>query len=127
MSEKMLTGNQLKDSVYRSAVPVLWQDNIEIVEGLGLLNSAIVDQHFIVRSRHNRLLSAVLENRMDGIGIDESTAIIIQGDSAAVVGESQVIVYRKPERTTRAGKNLIGAEQIGLSVYLPGDKFKIIH
>ena len=72
----MMTGNQLRDKEYSSAVPVIWRNNIEIVEGLGLLDSVIVDQHFIVRSRNNRLLAAVLDNpKLEGIGIDESTAI----------------------------------------------------
>jgi len=51
---------------------------VEIVPGLGRLPEAIVDQHFIRRERHNRLLSAVLERpSLLGVGIDESTALAV--------------------------------------------------
>ena len=56
-------------------------DNIDLAPGLGLLQGAIVDQHFVVRSRYNRLLTAVIEfPEVLGIGIDESTAILVEGD-----------------------------------------------
>jgi cyanophycinase len=126
MSEKMLTGNQIKIKKYSSAIPVIWKDNVEISEGLGFLDSVIIDQHFIVRSRTNRLLSAVLDNPpIDGIGIDESTAIIVKGDSATVAGESQVLVYKSPAVITKRGENLLGSRSLQLSIFLPGDKFKI--
>ena len=126
MSEKMMTGNQLRDKEYSSAVPVIWRNNIEIVEGLGLLDSVIVDQHFVVRSRNNRLLAAVLDNpKLEGIGIDESTAIVVKGDSATVEGESQVVHYQNPSRLSISGENLIGAKGLSLSIYLPGERFKI--
>jgi cyanophycinase len=126
MSENMLTGNQLKQKEYASAIPVVWQNNVEIVEGLGFLDSVIVDQHFIVRSRHNRSISALLDNpKLMMVGIDESTAIIVHGDSATVIGESVVMVYSNPKGITRRGENLVGAKSIDLSVFLAGDKFKI--
>lgn len=126
MSEKMLTGNQLKQKKYASAVPVIWQNNIELTEGLGFLDSVIVDQHFIIRSRHNRSISALLDNpNMMVVGIDESTAIIVQGDSATVAGESVVMVYSNPKGITKRGHNVVGAKSIDLSILLAGDKFKI--
>lgn len=126
MSERMLTGNQIKIKEYASAIPVIWRDNVEVTEGLGFLDSVIIDQHFIVRSRTNRLLSSVLTNPgFDGIGIDESTAIIVNGDSARVAGESQVLVYQSPESITKSGENLIGTNGLKLSIYLPGDNFRI--
>jgi cyanophycinase len=126
MSERMLTGNQLKDKKYVSAIPVIWQNNVELTEGLGLLDSVMIDQHFIIRSRGNRLLSAVLDNpKFDGIGIDESTAIIVQGDTATVAGESQVIVYNSPNQVSYSGENLMGVKDLTISIYLPGEKFSI--
>jgi cyanophycinase len=126
MSEKMLTGNQLKQKKYASAVPVLWQNNIEIKDGLGFLDSVIVDQHFIVRSRHNRSISALLDNPdMMVVGIDESTAIIVRGDSAIVAGESVVMVYSNPKGITKRGENIVGAKSLELNMYLAGDRFLI--
>lgn len=62
--------------------------------GLGLLSGAIVDQHFTERKRQSRLLSAVLEHPSNlGIGVSERTAIIVEGGSLRVLGDSVVIVY----------------------------------
>lgn len=109
MSELMITGNQLLDTAYQSTFPVLRSENLELKEGLGLLDSVIVDMHFIARSRYNRLLSAVIEHpNYLCIGIDETTALIIHGDSATVAGESQVVTIATPDR--------IKKEKIGLLV-----------
>ena len=126
MSELMITGEQLKPNGYRGANPVIWKDHVEVREGLGFLDSVIVDQHFIVRSRSNRLLSVILDHqKYDGIGIDESTAIIVKGDTASVAGDGQVLVFWSPASVKTAGDNLIGTDKMILSVFLPGDKFRI--
>lgn len=126
MSENMLTGDQRKQKEYASAVPVIWQDNMVIAEGLGFLDSVIVDQHFVARSRHNRLISAVLDNpKLMGIGIDESTAIIVRGDSVTVAGESVVLVYSNPKGITKRGADVFGAKAMEFNMYLAGDRFRI--
>lgn len=62
-------------------------------EGLGLLDGAIVDQHFVRRQRFNRLLSAVLDHpELLGIGIDEKTSIFVHDGGFEVVGVSNVLV-----------------------------------
>ncbi len=126
MSKVMITGNELKHPDYRSTFRTIEAENIETKQGLGLLQGAIVDQHFVWRSRHNRLISAVIEfPTLKGIGIDESTAILVIGNEAEVVGDSQVIVLenRKKSKVVRNGK--LGASGIRMSVFLPGDRFKI--
>ena len=126
MSELMITGNQLLDTAYQSTFPVLRSENLELKEGLGLLDSVIVDMHFIARSRYNRLLSAVIEHpNYLCIGIDETTALIIHGDSATVAGESQVVTIATPDRIKKGKDRLIGASGLDVSIYLPGDKFRI--
>lgn len=64
----------------------------KISKGMDLLSNAIVDQHFLQRNRIARLTSAVKQypDRV-GFGIDESTAIIVIGDQAEVIGRSYVI------------------------------------
>ena len=77
--------------------------------GLGLWDGAIVDQHFSVRLRFERLLDAVLQHPTKvGIGIDEKTAVIVQGDRFEVMGEKQVLVIdarsaRRPPSSTGPG------------------------
>jgi hypothetical protein len=48
---------------------------------LSYIANMIIDQHFSERGRIRRLLGAVAQNpRMLGIGIDEDTAVVIEGD-----------------------------------------------
>ena len=81
---------------------------MEFHEGLGLLDSVIIDQHFIVRSRYNRMLSALAAfPTFTCVGIDESTAIVVHHKEVKIVGESQVIVMREPEHLQIDNKGLI--------------------
>lgn len=124
MSKKMITGNEFKYPEYTGEFRTIEANNIEIKEGLGLLENCIVDQHFIWRMRMNRLITTSIENpNYACIGIDESTAIIVSGDSAKVVGESQVVVLKNENKGHFNDKELLGIENINLSVYLPGEKF----
>lgn len=126
MSALMITGNQLQDSVYQSTFPVLLDSNLELVNGLGLLDSVMVDMHFITRSRYNRLLSAVLEHpTYQCIGIDEATAIIVHQYRATVAGLSEVVVMETPDDIRFGPHHLMGAKDIDVSIYLPGEQFAI--
>jgi cyanophycinase len=61
--------------------------------GLGLWPGVIVDQHFLKRQREGRLISAVIDHpTLVGVGIDEGTAVVVQGMQIEVVGKSAVIV-----------------------------------
>lgn len=126
MSRMMVTGNSNRDSVSSTALKGIWSGSVEYAEGLCLLDSVIIDQHFVVRSRYNRLLASMMDYpRYQGVGINESTAIIVRGREARVTGASQVVVLEKPERVRRLPDGNLGAHQIRLSVYLPGDRFRI--
>jgi cyanophycinase len=61
--------------------------------GFGFLPGTIVDQHFIKRNRQARLLR-MLDSHPDlvGLGIDEGTALVVEGANLSVLGESQVMV-----------------------------------
>lgn len=126
MSDIMITGNSLKDSVYSSTFDVIEAKNIETGKGLGLLTTAIIDQHFVARSRHNRLISAIIEfPEMKGIGIDESTCIFVNGNNVEVVGVSQVLVYNNPKRSKVVKNEKLSATGLTLDIYLPGDRFTL--
>jgi len=126
MSKYMITGNQLNDTSYSATFAVVHDKNLEIKEGLGLLSSAIIDQHFIVRSRYNRLLSAIAKYpSLPCIGIDEATAIIVQGDEIKVRGETQVVVLKHPEQVQVTSKGLIKFKDLQFSVYTAGDTFTL--
>ncbi len=126
MSEKMITGDELRYPEYRSTYAVIETENMELAEGLGLITTAIIDQHFVWRSRHNRLITGVLEHpELPGIGIDESTAILVSGNTAEVIGDSQVLMFSNPERSVNVEGIKMGGHGLRLDVYLPGETFLI--
>ena len=64
------------------------------VEGLGFLKNSAIDQHLLRRNRQFDLIP-VIEKYPDllGIGLDEATGIVVQGNQFTVVGASYVAVY----------------------------------
>lgn len=85
MSDTMLVGGASGES-HRIG-------DLHMAAGLGLIRDVIIDQHFAERGRIGRLLGAVAQNpRVLGIGIDEDTAIIVEGDRFGVVGRAGVYV-----------------------------------
>ena len=67
---------------------------VHMAPGLGFFPDAVVDQHFAERGRIGRLIAAITQNpRQLGIGIDEDTAIIVQGNEFfEVIGQGSVYV-----------------------------------
>lgn len=67
---------------------------LKMAPGLGLLEAALIDQHFHQRGRIGRLLCGVAENpSILGIGIDEDTAIRVYPDAHfEVIGSNSVTV-----------------------------------
>jgi cyanophycinase len=64
--------------------------------GFGFISNIAIDQHVLSRNRQFDMFT-ILENKPEllGVGIDESTAIIVKGDILEVIGESYVIIYDK--------------------------------
>ena len=126
MSKKMITGNQKMHLSPDAGFTTIEADNIEITQGLGLLKDVILDQHFIKRQRLNRLVAAAVENPEQlCVGIDESTAIIVEGDIATVSGNGQVIVIKNMGKGSIVRNGLLGSGGLQLCVYLPGQKFNL--
>ena len=126
MSKHMITGKQLMDTVYKETFNKLWTGNIEFEEGMGLLENVIIDQHFIKRSRYNRLISALSAYpSYNCIGIDEGTAIIVHNKNITVTGVSQVLRISEPKNLKVKGKHLIRLDDLHFSLYASGDKFTI--
>jgi cyanophycinase len=105
MSKVMITGNDMD-------LQAITARKTDTAPGLGLWPQVIVDQHFLKRQRHNRLLSAVLDHPdLVGVGIDESTAVVVSGSQFEVIGKSavEVIDGRKATVTpTTAGEPIAG-------------------
>jgi hypothetical protein len=93
-------------------------EGVIIEPGMGFDDGAVYDQHFLARGRIGRLLVATLAGVGGGVGfgIDENTALVLDGASARVVGASGVVlVDARVARPSAAG---IGGS--GLSVTLVG-------
>ena len=88
------------------------------VEGLGFIKNVAIDQHLLRRNRQFDLIE-VIEEFPDllGIGLDENTAIVVQGDRFDVIGQSLVAIYDH-DKTLDSG---------GLFYFLaPGDSFDLV-
>jgi len=99
MSRIMITGDENHPLSEDDSFEIISAGNIVTAEGFGFVTNAIIDQHFVVRKRHNRLISLVLENpSLVGIGIDESTAIVMPSPYELwVLGESIAVIYDASE------------------------------
>lgn len=104
LSTPMITGDELgqrRDST--EAWTRVSRGSVAVDSGFGYLTTAIVDQHFLRRKRHNRLLSLVLANPPHlGVGIDEGTALIVESNGLwRVEGASSVLIVdaREAQRT----------------------------
>jgi cyanophycinase len=124
MSGLMLTGEGNKK--------VIEAKNITLVPGLGFFPNVIVDQHFVTRSRQNRLLSTVLEHpELLGVGIEESTAIWLKPNlEMTVLGEGWVFVYDArsaiiTRRKVKKGNPHLGVKNMRLHILQPKDQFDI--
>lgn len=68
--------------------------------GMAFLPGVVIDQHFSQRGRLGRLLSALAQQpAVLGFGIDENTAMIVNGDEFEVVGEGAVTVVDESDIT----------------------------
>jgi cyanophycinase len=86
--------------------------------GFGFLKNSAIDQHLLRRNRQFDLIE-VIQKRPEllGIGIDENTAIVVEGDRFDVIGQSYVVIYdAKHARRPPAKFYFLGA----------GDRFDLI-
>ncbi|TET73268.1 MAG: cyanophycinase [Candidatus Aminicenantes bacterium] len=128
MSEIMITGDEKREVKKGHEFETIQANNIVTVKGFGFIKTAIIDQHFIRRKRHNRLISLVAENpKLLGIGIDESTAIIFTPDEIfEVVGERNVVVYDATQAQIRISPSrLISGFNMIMHILSSGDRFNL--
>jgi cyanophycinase len=84
-------------------------------QGFGYLRGVAIDQHILPRNRAADLVQVIgAHPELLGIGIDESTAIIVEGDRFEVIGRGVVGIYD--------GKNHDGKRYYFLA---PGERFDL--
>lgn len=85
--------------------------------GLGFLRNVAIDQHLLRRNRQFDLLEVITARpELLGIGLDENTAIIVQGDEFEVIGASYVVVYDAERQLDSGGQFYFLA---------PGDRYNL--
>ncbi|UCC40126.1 MAG: cyanophycinase [Candidatus Aminicenantes bacterium] len=128
MSEMMITGDEKRQVEKGHAFEKILADNIVVTPGFGFMKTVIIDQHFVTRRRHNRLISLIAEHpNLLGIGIDESTAIIVKPNEVfEVIGIQNVVVYD----ATKAKINILPSHTLSgyhiiMHILKPGDSFDL--
>lgn len=127
-SEFMITGNEKRTGGEEGTWEVILADDVEHTEGFGFVRNAVIDQHFVTRRRHNRLIAVVLQHpTLVGVGIEESTAVLVRPDGKyEVLGEGQVVVYdARRAKTFRSPDGHLGGHGLTVHVLLPGDVYDL--
>ncbi|MGL4421382.1 MAG: cyanophycinase, partial [Gemmataceae bacterium] len=74
-------------------------------QGFGFLPGVAIDQHFFARKRVDDMKELMAKYpQYLGIGIDEGTAIVVQGPNAEVIGRSKVGFFTPKMEEVPAGK-----------------------
>jgi cyanophycinase len=130
MSAIMITGDERHPGGARpdtsTGFMTIARNNIVVDSGFAFLRDVVIDQHFLRRKRHNRLISVALEHAPHlAAGIDESTALIVRPDGTwRVAGESVVTVYdARHAAITPATASTLGATDIRMHVLPAGAEF----
>ena len=72
--------------------------------GLGFLKKVAVDQHILKRNRQFDLEEIIAARpELLGIGLDENTAIVVQGDEFDVIGQSYVAIHDATHKLDSGG------------------------
>jgi cyanophycinase len=121
MSRVMITGDERRPLSKDEAWQTIEADNVVTRPGLGFLDDVVVDQHFVRRKRHNRLISLVLEQAgLLGVAIDEATAIWVKPDRTfEVVGDGPVLVLDASGAQVSRGHG-VGLRGAGLTLHVLG-------
>lgn len=128
MSELMITGDEMRKPEEGHEFETIESGNVILSRGLGLVKTAIIDQHFATRKRHNRLISVVAGHpELVGVGIDESTAIIVNPDQTfVVIGEKNVIVYDPSKAQVNIRNDrAISVRGLIMHVLLDGERYDL--
>ena len=123
-SPKKVNGKAPEDKTVRDIRPSMGK----IGPGMGFLKNVIIDQHFIKRARHNRMLSTAMDcPGVTTFGIDESTAMFVSnGCDVTVVGESSVTVVEVEASAIKQDKNgNYGCSGMTVRMLLDGDTYTI--
>ncbi|MBI1353339.1 MAG: cyanophycinase [Acidobacteria bacterium] len=88
-------------------------------QGFAFVRGVAIDQHLLRRNRQFDLLEVIrAKPELLGVGIDEDTAIVVQGDAFEVIGNGYVAIYDAKRKIDSGGDFYLLA---------PGDHFDLAH
>lgn len=124
MSDTMIISGSSADAMIKG--------ELELTNGLDLINSVFIDTHFTERGRFGRLIQTVTCNPgVLGVGLGENTAIVIyRGEELEVVGSGLVVIVDGTEieysdLTDISNGDPITVEGLKMHVLGPGKRFLI--
>lgn len=126
MSNIMITGDQKKDTAYSATYAMIEGNNAIYTKGLGFIKDGIVDQHFVTRSRYNRLITALMDypEMKFGMGVEEETAVLVQGKKCTVVGKGPIVFFTNKKKIKTKG-DLVEDAQFDLRIMGSGKTFDL--
>ncbi|MFQ8430137.1 cyanophycinase [Amaricoccus sp. W119] len=120
MSGPMILGGTSLESVVHGCVTDPDRPGLLMGTGLGFFGFGMVDQHFIKRGRLGRLIVGMeAAGVRRGFGVDENTALLVEGEVARVRGEYGVMLVDLRRRT--AGPDGRAEQAFRLSYVDDGD------
>jgi cyanophycinase len=94
MSDPMVGAGSSRDALRHGVTRRESGKGVWVRTGMGFLDAGLTGQHFLARGRLGRHLVALAAHPAEriGIGVDEDTAAVLDGDRLSVLGRSQVAV-----------------------------------
>lgn len=86
-------------------------------EGFGFVKNVAIDQHMLRRNRQFDLIEVIeAKPELLGIGLDEDTAIVVEGNQFRVIGQSYIAIFDH-QRMLDSGQKFY--------FLAPGDQFNL--
>ncbi|MBC6698666.1 cyanophycinase [Hymenobacter puniceus] len=124
MSKTMIKGGSVPDALMKGAV--------KMGIGLGLIDSVVIDSHFVKRGRFGRIIEAVaLHPKLIGIGLGEDTGVLItEGNQLEAIGSNLVVImdgHKLEHNNAPAAKKgeAISIESMLLHVLVKGNLYDV--
>jgi cyanophycinase len=126
ISSPMITGEELLRRDTTETWTRVKRGTVQVDSGFSYITNAVIDQHFLRRKRHNRLMSLVLADAPHlGIGIDEGTALIVEPSGLwRIAGASAaLIIDARDAIRTAADRDVLGASNVRMHLLPDGATF----
>ncbi|MFL5336718.1 MAG: cyanophycinase [Geminicoccaceae bacterium] len=113
MSDPMITSGGSVEALAYPLAAAPHETRLSVGPGLGFFPLGLVDQHFLQRGRLGRLVAALhATGWRHGFGIDENTAMVIEGGVLRVLGETGLIHVDARRMSGKRGRVELGGMKV---------------